>query len=351
MRTLAVWQTALAFAAVLATFAPAATGHAKPAWAEALLAGASTPGEGERGRVVRRHNAAMAARWQKFEATVGRPLGSWAQEVLEQPDGDVFYPFSGPDFGTVHRIYPGAKRYVLIGLEPAGRPPRTDCAPERLDALLGVYRKGLATFVKKGFFGTREMRRTFERKRLVEGITGVLMLFASHEGFEVRDIQAIRVADSGRLELGGDWTSVRISLRGNGRDVVLDYLQLDLSDNALERSPGHVQFVKGTSRATVFLKAASHLMQNRGFDIVREAILDGATTILQDETGIGYERLAARFEVRLFGDYRRAHHLFGNRQTALKDAYQAARPSPLPFKIGYWKVAGSCLQYGHARRP
>ncbi len=326
--------------------------HAGAAEVAALLAGASVPGDDAdpgRGGALHRHNTAMSARWERFDAKVGAPLGAWAKTHIE-PAEQVFYPFSGPDFSTAHTVYPSAERYVLAGLEPAGRVPDLTGSAERLDQLLGIFRKGLATFVKKGFFGTKEMRRSFERKQLVEGITGVLMLFAHHEGFTVSAVKPITVDAAGKVVASDSWDSVRLELDDHGRTVIVDYLQMDLSDGGLTKRPGATEFVLASSRAATFLKAASHLLQNRGFDVVRDAIVNHATSVLQDETGVGYAALSARFEVRLFGDYRRAHKLFGRRQGTLRDAYEAAKPEPLPFKIGYWKVAGSCLQYGHTRR-
>lgn len=332
----------------------AAPAHADVDAVARTLAGASAAGaepDAERRLVVGRHNVAMAARWERFDSKVGGPLADWARAAVAQPkSGRVFYPFSGPDFGSVHRIYPNADHYVLAGLEPAGRVPDLTGSAERLDRLLGIFRKGLFTFVKKGFFGTREMRKVFERKQLVDGITGVLMLFAQREGFAIRSVRPIQVDAQGRVVDADSWENVRLELDDGGRAVTLDYLQMDLSDAGLAAHPGHVAFVTESSAAATFLKAASHLLQNRGFDTVRDAILNNATSVLQDETGLSFPALSERFEVRLFGDYRRAYKLFGRRQVALRDAYKSAQPAPLDFKIGYWKVAGSCLQYAHRRR-
>jgi hypothetical protein len=351
MNTLLRW--ALPLVTVAVTGLASSVSHADADAVARTLAGSAevVKSDGERGPVLRRHAVAMQSRWDRFDTKVGEPLSTWAGAALAQPEsGRVFYPFSGPDFGTVHRVYPSGSHYVLAGLEPAGRVPDVTGSAVRLDQLLGIFRKGLSTFVKKGFFGTREMRRSFERKQLVDGITGVLMLFAHHEGFTVRSVRAITIDAGGKVVDGQDWGSVRLELDRAGRSVIVDYFQIDLSDGGLAAHPGHAEFLREASGAATFLKAASHLLQNRGFDTVRDAILNNATSVLQDETGLGFASLSQHFEVRLFGDYRRAHKLFGRRQVALREAYESARPEPLPFKIGYWKVAGSCLQYGHTRR-
>ena len=65
-----------------------------------------------------------SSRWGEYERRIGEPMQKWAQAELEQrAGGTVFYPFSGPDFATVHRLYPQADRYVLVALQRAERPP------------------------------------------------------------------------------------------------------------------------------------------------------------------------------------------------------------------------------------
>jgi TonB family protein len=93
------------------------------------------------------------------------------------------------------------------------------------------------------------------------------------------------------------------------------------------------------------IKAASHLPQRAHFSIVREAVLANAPGVWQDETGIDYARLAAAFDVRLYGGFAGPNRIFSSgSQKSLVAAYARADADPLPFRVGYEKRAGSSVQ-------
>ena len=69
--------------------------------------------------------------------------------------------------------------------------------------------------------------------------------------------------------------------------------------------------------------------------------------LVQDETGLDYDAMAERFNVRLYGEYVGAHRLFKEATNpSLVKAYKdhARDVRPLDFRIGYEKLAGSALQ-------
>jgi hypothetical protein len=180
------------------------------------------------------------------------------------------------------------------------------------------------------------------------------MAFAVRLGYVIDKVEPIRVATSGELEVHpGDksaietWDSVRLSLTSNGRKVTLDYVYLDLSDPYLQKNAGPKKFVEAMSRNKTVTKAASHLMQKPFFSIIKDAILKNAPTLWQDETGIDYAELTKAFgEVRLYGKFTKANKLFlKGIQHALAKAYKTRDDvRPLPFKVGYKKESGSCVQ-------
>ncbi len=52
------------------------------------------------------------------------PMREWASKELGSATAaTVFYPFSGPDFVNVFALFPHAKTYLLIALEPVGEMP------------------------------------------------------------------------------------------------------------------------------------------------------------------------------------------------------------------------------------
>ena len=101
------------------------------------------------------------------------------------------------------------------------------------------------------------------------------------------------------------------------------------------------------------LKAASHLLQDARFRIVRDALLARAPSIVQDETGIEYTRLAQAFDVKLYGRFSKPHPLFNQEsQRALAQAYKVAgEVKPLPFRVSYQRQPEANLQVAVRTRP
>lgn len=172
------------------------------------------------------------------------------------------------------------------------------------------------------------------------------------------DVEPITVDANGEVadhpgdrEAAKTWNSVRLHLqrRDDGQKITLDYLRLNLSDWSLRKQESERRFVELMAGHRTLLKAASHLLQQKhGFSTIRDALLDNAPSILQDETGLPYAKLSDGHQVRLFGEYDEPHVLFdADPQQPLAQAYadQADAVEGLPFRIGYRKSAGSCLQY------
>lgn len=292
---------------------------------------------------VRAHAESVRGHRAAYERTVGEAMSAWAaKEVPAAPGDTVLYPFSGPDFVTVHRLYPRAGRYVLVSREEAGALPDVAqmTAHQRRGFLHGTERM-LESFLRRGFFLTRAMGRDFPR-----GVVATLALFAVMEGFVVEDVIPMRVSVTGELTAEpGAFASVRLSLRrSDGSPADLDFVSMDLSDGALRNDAPKLRFLESVAQGRALVKAASHLMQQHGFSAVRDVLLDGPLSLVEDETGVAYDPLSARYDVTLYGDFRTVNGLFDGRpQRGLRDAYARGTAQPLPFPIGYRKAAGSCL--------
>jgi len=306
----------------------------------------------------------VSASWRSYEQRIGRPMRSWASRELPDARGaTIFYPFSGPDFATVAQLYPHARRYVLVADQPACAPPAlAEQAPQDVAAYLARFGEGWRRFATLGFFLTRELNADASRTERRVGVTPLLMAFAALLGFEVTDVQPIRIGaghDGLEPRPAGDrtcrtWESVRLGLARDGGQAVLDYVRLDLSDAALLKEPAQRAWLERVAGNPTVLKAASHLPQNGGFTIVRDAILKGAPSVWQDETGIEYGLLAKHFSVALYGRFTKPHELFGEgAQRALALAYEraGAQAKPLDFRVGYLKESGWNVQFARRDGP
>ena len=60
----------------------------------------------------------MNALWSEFSSVHLEKIGGWRRQIADiTSPGVLFYPFSGPDFAYADALFPGARDYVLCGLE------------------------------------------------------------------------------------------------------------------------------------------------------------------------------------------------------------------------------------------
>ena len=295
------------------------------------------------------YNKRVDAAWKRYESTVGSPLAGWsAKEIGKLKDAQVFYPFSGPDFLTINRVYPDASHYVLVALQKAGKPLAIErMSPQARQKLEKKMGDSWQKFGTLGFFRTLDLDDD-QRDSLSLGTTSLLLAFSARLGYRVLSAQPLAFNETEMKWLTASdeperWASVRIALEKAGKTITLDYISLDLSDKKLQASAPLQQWIDASARTPVFLKAASHLLQKSSFSVLRQSLLAHAPLLVQDETGLDYKDLSKIGRTRLYGNFVKAHVLFSStRQHALTEAYKTANPPPppLPFAFSYQKKAG-----------
>lgn len=298
----------------------------------------------------------VSSHWIEYERRIGQPMREWACRELPRARGaTVFYPFSGPDLPSVVQLFPDAERYVLVSLQKAGAPPGLEALSRgELANYLVAVRKAWRFFGILGFFRTDDLEAVANADGTRIGMTGPLLAFAARLGFEIDAIEPLRLATAGEFATLRDaasaspeaWNSVRLTLRQGRRKVLVDYVQMDLSDEWLSGyAPGR-DWLERMARNPTVLKAASHHLQSPDFSFVGDILLGNAPSIVQDETGLEYGALTEDFAVRLFGKFTRPNSSFsGDLQRNLVEAYRkGANVKALPFRLGYEKRSGSALQ-------
>jgi hypothetical protein len=305
---------------------------------------------------LRDYARGAAQYWAEYERRIGGPMQKWAQAELEQSRAaTIFYPFSGPDFATVYRLYPDARRYVLVALQRAQPLPALDKAPAaEVAAFIARFGESWKQFAQIGFFRTLDLDDDAKQPGIRTGTTAPLIAFAARYGFKIVSVQPVRVnaagtdleVHPGRRAHAATWASVRISLEREARKVELDYVRVNLADASLKAQPALRAWVERMARSRTVLKAASHLLQDPRFVIVRDALLARAPSIVQDETGIEYTRLTRAFNVRLYGRFSKPHALFNqDSQRSLAQAYAVGTNiKPLPFRVSYQRLPEANLQ-------
>lgn len=296
-----------------------------------------------------RYRATVGTAWDAYQSRIGKPAAAWAQQAIAYQGGtSVFYPFSGPDLVTVAELFPNARRYVLVAIQSARAPVDPAALPaQRRGAFYGKFSAEWQKFGTLGFFRTNDLDADARDQTTRIGVTPILMAFASRLGYEVAGVEPLafdqatgdyRPADPAA---GDAWGSVRLNLLRAGQATTVDYVCLDLSDHHLAAHEPERRWIEHMAASPVLLKAASHLLQNPTFAVLRGALLAHTPLVVQDDTGLDYRDLATIGPVTLYGRFVRVHQLFNReRQRSLAAAYREARAvAPLPFAFGYLKGA------------
>ena len=104
-----------------------------------------------------RHARFFDHNWERFTRGRLAPMRQWAaQELGSATAATVFYPFSGPDFVNVFALFPRAKTYLLVALEPVGRMP--DFAAGNEQNFFPSLQRSLYDLLQLDFFKTNQMK-------------------------------------------------------------------------------------------------------------------------------------------------------------------------------------------------
>ncbi len=296
-----------------------------------------------------RYANAINERWAAFNTRQLQPMRAWAAKELDAAHTDtVFYPFSGPDFVNIYTLFPQARTYLLVALEPVGEIPDFDEVDE------GVFfpslQRSLYEYLYIDFFITAKMKSALGGRQL-RGVLPVLLFFLAREKAQVLqvsywmmdpdgNIQEVRAIPGLESLKEGSIPGVRIVFKGPGsaEKQTLYYFRFNLQNGSWSRHPEFVSFLKSFGPLTSFTKAASYILSSSYSSAVRQFILDQSFYALQDDTGIPLRFFEpALWNLKFYGTYIGPINLFRNQfQPDLAAAFQREKDVyPLPFGIGY----------------
>jgi len=293
----------------------------------------------------RTHARSLAPQWRKLRSGRLGAMEAWRDRALvgDQPRcRTLFYPFSGPDFLNAYLLFPSCETYVFVGLEPVGTLPELDrMSDAEIARTLRDVRAALKDLLAHNFYMTKHMAEQLDTPH----VNGVAPLLAASMGIirvRVTSIERfVLPAAGGRPRVHG--TRIVFNHPDIGRKQTLVYLSADASNAGFSQTPELATFLRALKPATVLVKAGSYLLHREYFSRLREATLDIADLVVQDDTGIPYRVLLSRgWTVRLYGDYTGPIPLFAaDRQPDLAVAYRhRADAERLPFAFGYKGVRG-----------
>ena len=286
--------------------------------------------------------------WRKLERERLAQMRSWSESelgALNREGNDVLYTFSGPDFLHMFTLFPNARRYVMIALEPAGSLP--DLARLReaeITSHLGLFEKSLGDLHKRSYFITSNLNRNLSTNDL-DGVLPLLCAFLARTGNRIIDIKYVRLSEAGEpvaepVIFLQRRQSVRIDFVNdkNLQEVrTLLYVSADLSDRAFRENMPLRRYLEGMKGSVAYIKSASYLMHSSLYAAIRSVILDRCSAYVGDDTGIPYAHFAReKWAVQLYGKYVRPIDEFTDvDQDDLRRAYETTAVKPLPFNLGY----------------
>lgn len=271
----------------------------------------------------------------------------WA--ATELPEGrdttaTLLYAFSGPDYLYANTFYPGAKKYILFGLEPVGRIPVLDTTKNQ-ELFFNAIRRSLKTSLSRNFFITLHMSGDL-RASEYNGVTSILMLYAAYTGHKIKDISYVSVDTNGRvlpctydsLKLRNETGGVRLNLIDSlGREKEVTYFSFNAENSMFENCTVKKYLETLDGKIFGMLKAASYLMHYDGFMKIREIFTSKVSVLLTDDTGLSYRTMKSVFsKIQLYGKYSSPVDMFDYINLHdLQLAYDSLPAKPIRFTYGY----------------
>jgi hypothetical protein len=291
--------------------------------------------------------------WEGFEKRQLASMREWAsKELATARTAAVLYPFSGPDLVNVYTLFPQAKTYLMVALEPVGEIP--DFAAIDPPDYFASLQRSLYEYLFIDYFVTARMETQIGQSEL-RGVLPLLLFFLAREQAQVLDVRYWLMKPDGAIEespaagpgnSGPGIPGVRIVFKsaGSAEKQTLYYFRFNLQNNSFARNQPFVSFLKSFGPFTTFTKAASYLMFSPHSSDIRQLILDQSQYVLQEDSGIPLKYFdPAVWNLKFYGTYTGPIALFRNRyQTGLAEIYKGGRNVyPLPFGIGYQFRAGT----------
>jgi hypothetical protein len=262
----------------------------------------------------------------------------------------LFYPFSGPDALMMNVFFPYNSTYVMVGLEPPGTLPTAQQFRKKKDlaAQLAAERNTVNDVLGRSFFITQYMDRQF-RGQVTDGLFQPIIHLLVRTNHTLLGYRYVRIDDDGKVverEPATSAASAKIPNRGVEVDFLDDssqavhrlyYFSTNIADDHLNTNKGFAAFVSQLKGMTTYFKATSYMTHRPEFSIIRNLVLTGSATILQDDSGLPYKLYTApQWRVQLYGNYDKPIRPFvWLEQKDLRQAYQSGNPKPLTFHIGY----------------
>jgi hypothetical protein len=298
-----------------------------------------------------RHAEFFDQSWRKYQEMQLAPMRKWAADELKAAASSrhtVFYPFSGADFISIYTLFPNARTYVMMALEPVGKIPGFPAmGGQDFDSFLGDLQHSLHDLLSFHYFVSAHMKADLAQKEL-SGVLPLFLFFMAREKARVLDIQNwVMKADGAVRETPAqapgsgestDIPGVRITFESKDLEGPRTLYYFRFNVYQFGRNKHFVSFLKSLGPLTTFMKSASYVMFDPAVSAAKQFVLDQSPYILQEDSGIPFRYFdPAIWDLRFFGAYTGPPSFFKNRfQEDLAKIFQTGKDiKRLPFGIGY----------------
>lgn len=296
--------------------------------------------------IYKKHHKQMTISWEKTEEIRLQKMREWVKQELNfacEKKNTIFYPFSGPDFLNIQILFPCGENYILFGLEPPGKLREIEKLNQKeMQNYFSYIQSSLYSILNYSFFRTNDMKIDFFKK--LDGIAPILLTFlAYNQNKIIRITDVTLINENSIVENRSDSgiPGIRIyfidSLNHNTIKKIT-YFQIDISNDNINKNTYFLENLKKESPFFTFLKAASYLMHNESFSIIRDFILSNSEIVLQDDSGIPLKFFdQKKWNLTFYGMYVEPIPLFKRKyQQDLRKVYlNKNNIKPLPFGTGY----------------
>lgn len=288
------------------------------------------------------HAKVFDSTWADQEKRQLSKIREWTAANLPNRRDTTYYFFSGPDFMYADAFFPGAKTYIMAGLEVPGRVPDIDKLRKgSLPSELSRLRTALRSLLKLSYFITSEMGSDLNRTQL-NGTLPVLYVFLARAGKTIKDVELVSIDNDGKLLASTDKDpknypkGAKITFTGSdNKEQTVYYFSTNLANNGVAAT-GFLKWCETFGTGEAFIKSASYLLHNTEFAKTREFLLKTSARILQDDTGVPLRYLEPTFDVQPYGNYVGPIPVFaGQYQAKVKQLFQQAKAPPISFGVGY----------------
>jgi hypothetical protein len=319
-----------------------------------------------REQVIRNHCRTLTHALKDFRSRwLSKAAPFFKAHVPSNISKTIVYPFGGADLVTLLTIFPAAEVFTSISLESSGDPRGLeDLSDEELGKELEFLRAKQIQQLSFSHSKTTNLGRLSRATMTAEQVFSLVALGV--HGYEVVDLQFFHLEEDGTMRYltQNDLDAALKGLRPGTRDYekrsrkvfanmeisfqyksmgpagptkIYRHIKANLSNSEVEKNRGLQAYIQSQGRIATLFKAASFLIPQRAFSLIRDLILAQADWMVSDSTGVLPKQAHQHgFTIEAFGRYGGAYLKMGDWTNPTLVPFWASRKhKALNFRFGY----------------